>query len=405
MFAEIRDDLTDSVACKVTALGFRNLSIYVVDNTGANNTINVGAVAGKYAGASVMQNITVHGTISVKSKAGTVNVGGVFGYDETGYTDGGVSAVLERAIVVATIRAEGNVAVAGGIIGAMSQHNTSIAGVVSLSEVYAKGNTTYAGGFVGRYKGLDGNNYIDWKAGTDYTPASADSNATAVESAFMDAVFAISSENAYTKVATYGTAYKNKYVKTYDQLYAGSKTAFDGDSKYTTPVTVKNYGIYDVVAEKDVFAGVNTTGTMRLKDIVDIYVLGYGLTRTTATVNGASIDTFKKEATSKYFHASGVTESPAYKPDGTSSNPIKIAYQQHLSLIRMFNYMHFELSKDIKMYTGYELPVVDEAFTGTIQSNGHTVNVRSAELTAPDEDKVAVWFVYQPLAFDWLIID
>ena len=401
MFAEVI-----GLESKVTALGFRNLSINVIDNTGANTTINVGAVAGKYAASgaeNILKDITVHGTISVKSKAGTVYVGGVIGSDNTGYVEGGVSSVLEGAIVVATIRAEGSTAVAGGIVGVMNQYKTSLTDLVSLSEVYAKGATAYANGFVGKYFGLVGSN-LEMVDGITYTPISTktvdDNN---VSSAFMDAIFTINEEGVYTKVDGYQTAYRNKYVKSYTALYDGSVSAFDNSGKYTTPVTTNNYGLYDVVSEKDVFAGTNTTGTRRLKDIVDIYVLGYGLTKTSATVNGASIDTFAKSNTSKYFHATGApSESPTYKPDGTADNPIKIAYQQHLSLIRMFNYMNFELKDDITMYTGYELAQVDEAFTGTITANGKKINVRSAEVTSGGN---AVMFAYQPQTFTWLIVD
>ena len=401
MFAEVI-----GLGSKVTALGFRNLSINVIDNTGANTTINVGAVAGKYAASgaeNILKDITVHGTISVKSKAGTVYVGGVIGSDNTGYVEGGVSSVLEGAIVVATIRAEGSTAVAGGIVGVMNQYKTSLTDLVSLSEVYAKGTTAYANGFVGKYFGLVGSN-LEMVDGITYTPISTNTvDDNNVSSAFMDAIFTINEEGIYTKVDGYQTAYRNKYVKSYTALYDGSVSAFDNSGKYTTPVTTNNYGLYDVVSEKDVFAGTNTTGTRRLKDIVDIYVLGYGLTKTSATVNGAAIDTFAKSNTSKYFHATGApSESPTYKPDGTADNPIKIAYQQHLSLIRMFNYMNFELKDDITMYTGYELAQVDEAFTGTITANGKKINVRSAEVTSGGN---AVMFAYQPQTFTWLIVD
>ena len=401
MFAEVI-----GLGSKVTALGFRNLSINVIDNTGENTTINVGAVAGKYAASgaeNILKDITVHGTISVKSKAGTVYVGGVIGSDNTGYVEGGVSSVLEGAIVVATIRAEGATAVAGGIVGVMNQYKTSLTDLVSLSEVYAKGATAYANGFVGKYFGLVGSN-LEMVDGITYTPISTNTvDDNNVSSAFMDAIFTINEEGVYTKVDGYQTAYRNKYVKSYTALYDGSVSAFDNSGKYTTPVTTNNYGLYDVVSEKDVFAGTNTTGTRRLKDIVDIYVLGYGLTKTSATVNSATIDTFAKSNTSKYFHATGApSESPAYKPDGTADNPIKIAYQQHLSLIRMFNYMNFELKDDITMYTGYELAQVDEAFTGTITANGKQINVRSAKVTSGGN---AVMFAYQPQTFTWLIVD
>ena len=416
MFSEIRDNVDDEVQCLVTAINFRNLSIYVYDGTGANNIINVGAVAGMYAGTAVMQNITVHGTISVRSKAGTVNVGGVIGYDETGYVDGGVSSVLDGAMVVATIRAEGATVVAGGIVGVMSQYKTSLTDLVSLSEIYAKGTNVTANGFVGKYSGLV-NSSVEMKDGKDYEPISTNTSGSNVSSAFMDAIFTINTNDVYTRVGGYAQAYSNKYVRTYTELYDGSKTAFDSNGKYTKPRGSDNaanynnpYGIYDVIDEKDTMAGAHTTGSMRLKDIVDIYVLGYGLTKTTATVDGATIDTVKKEATSKYFHAiAGAANNDGYKPDGTADNPIKIAYQQHLSLIRMFNYMNFELVGDIKMYTGYNLAVVDEAFTGTFKSNGHTVNFRNGT--------EGIMFAYQTnngadtdtteksITYDWVIVD
>ena len=353
----------------ITALNFRNLTIYVVDNSGANVTINVGAVAGNYGGTAVMQNVTVHGTISVKSNSGTVNVGGVLGYDHTGYEDGQASAVLDGVIVVATIRAEGAKVVAGGIVGVMSAPNTTLTDLVSLSEIYAKGATesatVVANGFVGEYYGMVGS-FAQMKSGSDYTPISTDGK----QSAYMDAVFTINADGVYTRVAP------TSYAKTYTELYNGSNTAFEksGNDYIYSNAVGQAYGIYDVVGEKNTMAGTNTTGSMRLKDIVDIYVLGYGLTKKTV----GEIDTFKKESTSKYFHAiDSDANDDNYKPDGTEGNPIIIAYQQHLSLLRMFNYMNFELAGDIKMYTGYSLAIVDEAFTGTVDANGHEVNFRN----------------------------
>jgi hypothetical protein len=231
--------------------------------------------------------------------------------------------------------------------------------------------------------------------GIDYAPITTEGK----ESAFMDSVFTISVDGVYTKV--------NGGGKTYTELYDGSETAFENDGIYKNPVTTDKYGKYDVVGEKNLplsgDAQLKTTGSMRLKDIVDIYVLGYGLSKTTITMDGNDIGTYQKSNTSKYFHASGApTESPAYKPDGTADNPIKIAYQQHLSLLRMFNFMNFTVTNDITMYTGYNLALVDEAFTGTVKADGKSINVRSADKL---EGANAVMFAYQPQSFTWLVID
>ena len=82
----------------------------------------------------------------------------------------------------------------------------------------------------------------------------------------------------------------------------------------------------------------NPRESMRLRDIVDTYVLGYELTKTTV----GEIATYAKATTSKYVGTA----------DGTDDNRIGIAYQQHLNLVRMFNYMNFTLNRDVTVYTG-----------------------------------------------------
>ncbi|MBO5655300.1 MAG: hypothetical protein J6S32_04645, partial [Clostridia bacterium] len=407
MFTTIRTDGTreDGLKAYVSDINFRNLSLYVVDTSrDANTIINVGAVVGKYAGTSVMKNISVHGTISVKSTNGTVQVGGVIGYDETGYVDSGISSVLERAIIVATLRGEGATAIVGGAIGVMSNPGTSIAGIVSLSEVYAEGASTYANGYVGMYCVTE-DTLVD---GINYAPATSvvevngetTTNVT-LTSAFMDAVFEIDADGDYTKV--------NGGGKTYDELYNGSTTAFNGDGYYYGDTVTGGHGSYDVIVGYNIMTGADNDsvakvrGSMRLVDIVDIYVLGYG----TVKANYSDASTIQKLNTSKYFHATGAPgyaphSESGYKPNGTTNGRIKLSYQQHLSLLRMFNYMNFEVTRDIKMYTGYKLAVVNEAFIGSVTSNSHVVNVRSAEESSSGK---ATLFAYQPLAFDWLVID
>jgi hypothetical protein len=266
-----------------------------------------------------------------------------------------------------------------------------------LSEVYAEGAETYANGFVGMYSISEGV-LID---GINYAPATTivekdaeNKDATIdLSSAFMNAVFEIDTTGKLTQITNGGGI-------SYNTLYAGSTSSFVGGI-YGEANSVA-YGTYDVVKEKNAISGANNTGSMRLVDIVDIYVLGYGLIDVTQN----EIETFKKLDTSKYFHASNApkeTDSNGidYKPNGTENGRIKIAYQQHLSLLRMFNYMNFEVTRDIKMYTGYKLAVVNEAFIGSVTSNSHIVNVRSAEKSSSGK---ATMFI-QPLAFDWLVID
>jgi hypothetical protein len=378
LFAEV-----SGVGSKVTGVNLRNLSIQVYDSSNSSSTVlNVGGVAGKFAGSTLMEDVTVHGAITAVSTLGTVHVGGVIGGDSTGYVNAGVSKVVEGAIVVATLRAEGNVAVAGGIVGIMNEINTTLTDVVSMSEIYAEGNTTFANGFVGRYnKYASGQNY-GMSDGIDYAPVNSDGKT----SAYMDSVFEINN-GTYTRISG-GVSYT--------ELMKGSTSSFDGNRVYLDALDVE-YGKYDVVSEKNAIAGKNTTGSMRLRDIVEVYVLGYELTAHNVGTGESAISTVKKSSTSKYVGTA----------DGTVGNEIKVAYQQHLSLIRMFNYMNFVITKDVTMYTGYTLKVVDEAFTGSVNANGHFVNVRNEEsskdfVSDADGTTYPQFFAYQNANFTWL---
>ena len=380
MFAEV-----SGTGSQVTAINLRNLSIQVIDTTASAKVINVGGVAGKFAASTVMEDVTVHGTISVKSTLGTVHAGGVIGSDSTGYVDGGVSKVIDGAIVVATVRAEGAIAVAGGVIGIMNEVNTTLTDVVSLSEVYAKGANTYANGFVGQYaKLVDGNASYD-QDGIDYAPL----NSTGKTSAYMNSVFEISADGTYTRIAG-GVSY--------DTLYDGSNSIYIENGEYVVYPTSDQkdskpeLNTYDVINEYLAGSETNARESMRLRDIVDTYVLGYELTKTTV----GEIITYAKATTSKYVGTA----------DGTADNRIGIAYQQHLNLIRMFNYMNFTLNRDVTMYTGYKLYMVDEAFTGTMTAGSYVINVRDASVKALDNgSNYPVFFANQTAPYTWLKID
>ena len=380
MFAEV-----SGTGSQVTAINLRNLSIQVVDTTASAKVINVGGVAGKFAASTVMEDVTVHGTISVKSTLGTVHAGGVIGSDSTGYVDGGVSKVIDGAIVVATVRAEGAIAVAGGVIGIMNEVNTTLTDVVSLSEVYAKGANTYANGFVGQYAKLVGGNASYDQDGIDYAPLNSDGKT----SAYMNSVFEISADGTYTRIAG-GVSY--------DTLYDGSNSIYIENGEYVVYPTSDQkdskpeLNTYDVINEYLAGSETNARESMRLRDIVDTYVLGYELTKTTV----GEIITYAKSTTSKYVGTA----------DGTADNRIGIAYQQHLNLIRMFNYMNFTLNRNVTMYTGYKLYMVDEAFTGTMTAGSYVINVRDASVKALDNgSNYPVFFANQTAPYTWLKID
>lgn len=297
----------------------------------------------------------------------------------------------------ATVRAEGAIAVAGGVVGVMNKLNTTLTNVVSLSEVYAKGADAKAGGFVGEYNKYANGTAYGMTDGKDYAPLNADGKI----SAYMNSVFTITTDGTYSRVAggvDYTTLY-NGSTSIFIESGAPSGYVVYPTSAQQGPLTTRN--IYDVIVynldgnEAEYISGStsNPRESMRLRDIVDTYVLGYELTKTTV----GEIATYAKATTSKYVGTA----------DGTTAKPINIAYQQHLNLIRMFNYMNFTLNRDVTMYTGYELRVIDEAFTGTIEANGHVVNVRSSESNKDfvddlDNTTYPQFFAYQDVNFTWL---
>ena len=386
MFAEVTG--------KVTGINLRNLNIQVYDSTLTAKTINVGGVAGKYTAPRVdaqmvegmMTNVTVHGTINVVSNNGTAYLGGVIGYDDT--TAMGTYNVVNGAIVVATLRAEASKAVVGGIIGAMNNHGTTtgLKDVLSLSELYAEGTETYANGFVGMGTYVGGTKSDTLQDGNGYAP----SNSDGVTSAYMNTIFEINDGN-YNRIAG-GVDYTT--------LYNGSTSIFIAGvyPESGQSASKPDRDIYDVISVEKLASNQDKPReSMRLCDIVDVYVLGYELSNTKVD----DIDTHRKASTSKYVG----------NKKGTTESAIKVSYQQHLNLLRMFNFMKFDLTKDVTMYTGYELPVIDKAFTGSVNANGHTVNVRSAkgmaDFVADDGDTSThpQFFKHQSENFAWATID
>ena len=386
MFAEVTG--------KVTGINLRNLNIQVYDSTLTAKTINVGGVAGKYTAPRVdsqmvegmMTNVTVHGTINVVSTNGTAYLGGVIGYDDT--TAMGSYNVVNGAIVVATLRAEASKAVVGGIIGAMNNHGTTtgLKDVVSLSELYAEGTETYANGFVGMGTYVGGTKSDTLQDGNGYAP----SNSDGVTSAYMNTIFEINDGN-YNRIAG-GVDYTTLYNRS-TSIYIAGVYPESGQS-----ASKPDRDIYDVISVEKLASNQDKPReSMRLCDIVDVYVLGYELSNTKV----GDIDTHRKASTSKYVG----------NAKGTTDSAIKVSYQQHLNLLRMFNFMNFDLTKDVTMYTGYELPVIDKAFTGSVNANEHTVNVRSAKGMADfvvddgDTSTHPQFFKHQSENFAWATID
>lgn len=287
----------------VSGLHLRNVTI-------SANGGNVGGIAGEIlAGeaSSDVTNVSFHGSITV---SGSGNVGGLFGKS---------ARKVDKAIVLGTITANGgNVA---GVVGSLSD---TLSSVVSLMQVDASG-----------------------------TVAPIANGGTVTDSTYL--------ANAVWSKDGNGTA------KSYAELMGGSISGYGNDKYYYTGDTPNQKGVYDVIDDValtsiDVQNNSNPRQSMRLRDIVDVYLLMYSLSETTATesgdINGARTYTIS------------TTSWLVGERHGTSKDDaIVIANKQNVALLRQLRFATFVLMVDL---TSYEAQSFGGAFYGTIYQNGHS---------------------------------
>ena len=299
----------------VSGLHLRNVTI-------SANGGNVGGIAGGIAGeilageaSSDVTNVSFHGSITV---SGSGNVGGLFGKS---------ARKVDKAIVLGTITANGgNVA---GVVGSLSG---TLSSVVSLMQVDASG-----------------------------TVAPIANGGTVTDSTYLaNAVWRKDSDGTISFVGGNGTP------KSYADLMGGSTSGY-GDSKYyyvgETPNTKGTYDVIDDVAlsKLDVDNKSNPRQSMRLRDIVDVYLLMYSLSETTASggeISGA-----------KTYTISNTSWLVGNKHGTSKDDAIVIANKQNVALLRQLRFATFVLMVDL---TSYEAQSFGGAFYGTIYQNGHS---------------------------------
>lgn len=299
----------------VSGLHLRNVTI-------SANGGNVGGIAGEIlAGeaSSDVTNVSFHGSITV---SGSGNVGGLFGKS---------ARKVEKAIVLGSISANGgNVA---GVVGSLSG---TLSNVVSLMQVDASGTVApiATGGTVN-------NDSVFYLANAAW---SKDSNG---------------------KIAYAGG---NGTAKSYEKLMGGSTSGYGSDKYYYTGDTPNQKDVYDVIDDValtsiDVQNNSNPRQSMRLRDIVDVYLLMYSLSETTATESG-DINGARTYAISKTSWLVG------NKHGSSETDAIVIANKQNVALLRQLRFATFVLSIDL---TSYEAQSFGGAFYGTIYQNGHSI--------------------------------
>lgn len=299
----------------VSGLHLRNVTI-------SANGGNVGGIAGEILAdkaSSDVTNVSFHGSITV---SGSGNVGGLFGKSARN---------IDKAIVLGSITANGGSV--AGVVGVVGSLPGTLSKVVSLMQVDASGTVAPIanGGTV------NGSTYL---------------------------ANAVWSKDGNGKIAYAGG---NGTAKSYAELMGGSTSGYGKDNKYyyagETPNTKGDYDVIDdvLLTKLDVDNNSNPRQSMRLRDIVDVYLLMYSLSETTASggdINGARTYTIS------------TTSWLVGEKHGTSNaDAIVIANKQNIALLRQLRFATFVLMVDL---TSYEAQSFGGAFYGTIYQNGHS---------------------------------
>lgn len=267
------------------------------------NQGNVGMLAGSVYESKTtetsVKNVSVHGAIN--ASGGTV--GGLFG---TSARD------IENAIVLGTITSKN--ATLGGVVGTTSA-SVKVKKVVSLVQITANGGSV-----------------------NPFTTSSA------------------TVENSYhmtNAVWQKGSGFVNVSgkSKTFNELMSGSVTGYGTQNKYYyTGETAPTKGTFDVLDDVQLTAlsaigtqaEENARQSMRLRDIVSVYLMMYSLSTTTGTLTSENTFNVNVYALSESSWLVG-------SADGTQSKPIAIANKQNVSLLRQLPFATFTLKANISI--------------------------------------------------------
>ena len=351
-------------------MGYGKENVGLFDIIGANGivknlhlrnvTINgnakyVGGIAGKVLAAAdaltekSVKNVSFHGSINVTGSTDQ-SVGGLFGISER---------AVENAIVLGSITVSNVNAKVGGVVGSSEQ---GISNVVSLMQIDANCN-------VGAFS----------QTNTNVTNSYHLQNAV------------------WRRNGRLITFVNHDNAKTYDELMSGSVSGYGTTNKYyhesETSVTKGEYDVLgDVVLTKiSVDNKENARQSMRLADIVKVYLLMYSLNETQATdsgnLNGANVYAI---STSSWLVGTA---------DGTSENAIFIANKQNVSLLRELRFASFTLKANVSIeiastFSGAFYGSVTSATNESGTSYGYKITCDKAMFEAYSNDTTA-WLSVQ----------
>ncbi len=267
------------------------------------NQGNVGMLAGSVYESKTtetsVKNVSVHGAIN--AIGGTV--GGLFG---TSARD------IENAIVLGTITSQN--ATLGGVVGTTS---ASVKNVVSLVQITANGGSV-----------------------NPFTTSSA-----TIENSYH-------MTNAVWQKGS-GFANVSGKSKTFNELMSGSVSGYGEQNKYYyTGEAAPAKGTFDVLDDVQLTAlsaigtqtEANARQSMRLRDIVSVYLMMYSLSTTTGTLTTSENNTFNVNV-----YALSSSSWLVGSADGTQSKPISVANKQNVSLLRQLPFATFTLKANISI--------------------------------------------------------
>ena len=325
-----------------------------------NVTINgnakyVGGIAGKVLAAAdaltekSVKNVSFHGSINVTGSTDQ-SVGGLFGASER---------AVENAIVLGSITVSNVNAKVGGVVGSSEQ---GMSNVVSLMQIDANCN-------VGAFS----------QTNTNVTNSYHLQNAV------------------WRRNGSSITFVNHANAKTYDELMSGSVSGYGTTNKYyhesETSVTKGEYDVLDdvVLTKISIDNKENARQSMRLADIVKVYLLMYSLNETQATdsgnLNGANVYAI---STSSWLVGTA---------DGTTAKPIAIANKQNVSLLRELRFASFTLKANVSIeiastFSGAFYGSVTSATNESGTSYGYKITCDKAMFEAYSND-TTTWLSVQ----------
>ena len=333
-FAKIESGAT------VNNLHLRNVNVV------ADGVTSVGGIAG--TALSDVTNVSVHGMFNV---ANGTNLGGIVGV----LGERANASTLMKAIVMGTIYAN-EVKYVGGAVG--HAENTPITKTISMMYIWSTVDIGIAGSVVAN-GGTESSYYLKnsvWIGKSDDVHTNKDHvNENSASSTEYPAFCGV-----------YGNSVSG-YVK--------------GEIAYYKKAGQTSKGAYDVLDDFILDDAGYEEGnapapreSMRLCDLIDVYLLKYGLTEKRVQVDDNNYFNICEKSENSWLvgNAKG-TDKVERGSDVKNADPIIICNQQGVSLLRELRFATFKLTADVYLPASYKFETWQGVFFGKIY-NSKTVD-------------------------------